>query len=364
MGCTSPLKAWTLGLKENGKKDIKVTSYKIDYLFRLANGSWEPSIFDNYSTKDNFRNSSFYLKNVDRINLDFQEIPCGKCDSCRIARSRQWALRCVMESLYHDQNSFITLTYNDENLPPCNHEAANFETGELCEESFIHSLKRKDVQDFLKRLRRHEEYHNSVNNIRYFGCGEYGPKNYRPHYHIILFGFYPRDLVPFKKNHLGQIVYRSPLLEKLWGKGFVSVGECNFETAAYTARYITKKFLGSSHDIYQILDYVPEFSMMSLKPGIGSQYYHDHKDDIYKFDELILNRGLDKSIKGKPPKYFDRLYDLDNPEHMEEIKDERIRNQLLNRELTISQTGLTWEQVLKNRATNLKHKYDMLKRTL
>lgn len=366
MSCTSPLKRWVLGIDpDTGKTLQKVTSYNVSYLWKLPNGNFDQVVgFGNYSTKDNFRNSKFYIDNSERIILDSMDIRCGKCSSCRIDKSREWALRCMMESLYHKDNCFVTLTYNDENLPPCHNEAVNYETGELCEKSPIHSLVYDHVRKFMRDLRRHEEYHHQTYGIRFFGCGEYGPLNFRPHYHIILFGFKPDDIVAFKKNHMGQVLYRSPTLEKIWKKGFVSVGECNFETAAYTARYITKKFLGESNNVYTLADYTPEFSCMSRKGGIGKQYFEDHKDDIYKFDEIILNRGLDRSIKGKPPRYFDYLYDLDHPDEMEEIKDKRKELGELNRKLAISKTGLTWEQILRNRNTNLQHKFDMLKREL
>lgn len=363
MGCTNPLKAWTVGIKSNGKRNIKVTSFKVDYLWRLPNGSLEEVIL-NTSEKDNFLNSNFYTSNRARIITNSQLVPCGKCMSCRISRSRQWAVRCVMEAMYHDENCFLTLTYNDENLPPIHHNAVNFETGELCEDSPVHSLLRSDVQSFLKRLRRHYDYHYGINNIRYFGCGEYGPVNYRPHYHLIIFGLFPNDVIQFKKNHQGDVVYRSPTLEKLWGKGFVTVGECNFETAAYTARYITKKFLGESSQVYEFYDFIPEFSMMSLKPGIGSAYYDDHKYDIYKTDELIISRGIDASIKGKPPRYFDNKYDLEDHEHMEQIKEKRIKAAELNRQITMIRSGLSLEKILENQALNFEHKIDQLKRTL
>jgi len=47
-------------------------------------------------------------------------IPCGRCVGCRLERSRQWAMRCMHEASLHEENIFITLTYNPENLPEGN----------------------------------------------------------------------------------------------------------------------------------------------------------------------------------------------------------------------------------------------------
>lgn len=44
-------------------------------------------------------------------------LPCNTCVGCRLERARQWAMRCMDEASMHKENSFITLTFNDKNLP-------------------------------------------------------------------------------------------------------------------------------------------------------------------------------------------------------------------------------------------------------
>ena len=44
-------------------------------------------------------------------------VKCGQCIGCRLEYSRQWAIRCLHEAQLHEDNCFITLTYDDENLP-------------------------------------------------------------------------------------------------------------------------------------------------------------------------------------------------------------------------------------------------------
>ena len=44
-------------------------------------------------------------------------IPCGKCEQCRAAQAAEWGTRAIIETKAHKENCFITLTYNNENLP-------------------------------------------------------------------------------------------------------------------------------------------------------------------------------------------------------------------------------------------------------
>ena len=44
-------------------------------------------------------------------------IPCRSCVECVLGYSNQWATRVAAEASCHSENCFITLTYNDENLP-------------------------------------------------------------------------------------------------------------------------------------------------------------------------------------------------------------------------------------------------------
>ena len=103
------------------------------------------------------------------------EVACGRCIGCRKEYARQWAMRCLHEASLFDENSFVTLTYDDKHLPAGG------------------TLVKRDVQLFLKRLRRKF----SDRTIRYFFSGEYGGDTLRPHYHGCLFGFAFPDQVAF-----------------------------------------------------------------------------------------------------------------------------------------------------------------------
>lgn len=192
-------------------------------------------------------------------------LPCGKCMGCRVAKSTEWALRCVHESQSHEYNCFLTLTYDDANLPS---------TG---------SLVKKHFQNFMKRLRERVK----PLKIRYYMCGEYGDQLGRPHYHALIFGYDFPDKVEFKYRK-NSVLYTSKQLESLWEYGFCTIGALTYETAAYTAKYATKKIYGEkADDYYQGRE--PEYSTMSNRPGIGAIYFEQYKNELYQHDSISRN---------------------------------------------------------------------------
>lgn len=234
-------------------------------------------------------------------------IPCGRCIGCRLAYSREWAIRSVLELSYHKKASFITLTYNDDNLPAFStldfDRVIDPETGVVSgvvNDVTINPVIKKDFQDFMKRLRRYFSYNYGCNDIRFIGCGEYGDLSGRPHYHAILFGVDFDDKKLFTISH-GEKYYISETLSKLWPKGNVIIGDVTFQSCAYVARYVLKKRIGlNNHGIKP-----NQFMLSSRRPGLGRQYFNDNWQDIYNLDLIQFDFG--KFDKAKPPKYFDYL---------------------------------------------------------
>jgi len=222
------------------------------------------------------------------------EVPCGQCIGCRLERSRQWAIRCVHESSLYEANSFITLTYDDKNMPT------------------NASLKKRDFQLFMKRLRKYY----TPRKIRFFHCGEYGDKLGRPHYHAIIFNLDFEDKIPYKKQNENQL-YVSPILEKIWGKGFCIIGDVTFESAAYVARYVVKKINGPRAETHY-KNKAPEYTTMSRRPGIGKEWYKKFSGDVYP-DDFVVLRGR----KMQPPRYYDKQLEADAEEQYKKIKVER-----------------------------------------
>jgi len=260
MACFNPLRGWrSRSANESGKRSIV------------------------FNKKDGFE------------DLEIQ-IPCGQCIGCRLERSRQWAIRCVHEASLYDENCFITLTYNDQNMPRDK------------------SLNVEHFQKFMKRLRKRTNA-----KIRYYHCGEYGEQCAvcgrnrrdchlngctfikslgRPHFHACVFNYDFPDKILYQTNN-GIDIYTSETLSDLWPMGFSTLGDVTFESAAYTARYITKKIFGEDAiDYYQ--NRKPEYTTMSN--GIGKDWFHLFQSDLYPLDKCIIN-GKEVKI----PKYYDSI---------------------------------------------------------
>ena len=249
--------------------------------------------------------------------------PCGHCINCRLAYSRKWADRLLLESQYHKQSWFVTLTYNDFFVP------TSYYTDSFSGELIPHySLFKRDVQLFLKRLRE-----NTGCQFRYYCAGEYGSKTLRPHYHLIIFGLElneDSDLYNARNGHSGFTLYQSRTIEFAWSRilfdrrwplGHVAVAPCNWQTCAYVARYVTKKLDGELSSQYDFFNIEKPFSLMSRRPGIAYQYYLDHPEIADKGKVYLSTPDGSKCIR--LPEYFLNKLELDFPEKFDIIKEER-----------------------------------------
>lgn len=265
---------------------------------------------------------------------EFIPVPCGQCLACRLAYSREWANRIVCESFNYPKELcwFITLTYSPDSEPL------------LLNDKGILSLQRKHIQDFKKRLRSYYKRNFNHIGIRSFECGEYGSRTFRPHFHIIFFNLPIDDKEYFFTNELGDIVYKSSLIEELWGFGQISIGELNYKTASYTARYVMKKQKGYDAQMYVDMEITPPFVSMSLRPGIGADYCADNMEEIYSNDKLYLPMGRVVA----PSRYFDKKFALEHGQiELDRIKAKRRKLMALQQEYELSQTNLSEEDYFK-----------------
>lgn len=169
--------------------------------------------------------------------VEIVERSCGKCPACIANKAQEWTYRLYAESKLHKKSCFVTLTYDEDNI------------GRLkLSPTGIYSLSKKELQNFHKKLRK-----NLSERIRFYGVGEYGGQTKRPHFHDIIFGLGVED----RRD-----------IEKAWPFGFVSVDNVTPASIAYVARYCTKKLFSESLD-YEQEGVLPEFALMSRKPGIG-----------------------------------------------------------------------------------------------
>jgi hypothetical protein len=219
-------------------------------------------------------------------------LPCGNCLGCRIDRAEGWAIRCAHEAQMVNAgagSAFLTLTYRDECLPVDN------------------SISLEVSQKFIRDLR--YRVGDGVT-IRYLGCGEYGERKGRAHYHFAVFGFAFPDRVLWKTTPRGDRLYSSELLSLAWPYGNAFLGNVTYESARYIASYVMKKRGGDQADAYyhrahpqsgEFFTVEPEFQVMSKKPGLGASWLAEFKADVYPADHVILD-GKPK----KPPRFYDK----------------------------------------------------------
>jgi len=221
-------------------------------------------------------------------------------------RTRHWALRCTHEASLWKHNLVVTLTYDEDHI------------------DWKRALNKRHLQLFLKGLRnarasyeRHD--HCAPERFRFFASGEYGQHTGRPHYHLLLFNLWLRDL-----HKYGKTTTTSELLSLLWQHGTHLVDELTPQAIAYVAGYCVKKIHGrlSTAASYGAADpetgeWIPKqppFNTMSRRPGVGYGWYLKYWGDLRRGH--INQGGTPHSI---PRYYLDKLYE-EEP-HWKEIHD-------------------------------------------
>lgn len=278
-----------------------------------------------------------------------------------------WSIRCVHEASLHSAgngSSFVTLTYRDR--ANCTRE--QLEAGQHVPDSW--SLDKRHFQLFMKRLRKSRP----GARLKYYHCGEYGRvckhgfdlerqecplcKHGRPHYHAIIFNCSFPDSEVYATRR-GEPQWTSRELEKLWGNGFVTVGEVTPQSAAYVARYCLKKVNGEmAEDHYrrvtedgEVIDLQPEYATMSN--GIGAGWYEKFKSDVYPSDEVPVP-GASQPIHRKAPRYYDELLKRADPVMHEALKQRRQEHKLENPDEYSRERLLSKYKVKKDQIGNLK----------
>lgn len=194
-----------------------------------------------------------------------RRVPCGQCEACRARVAREWAWRAMAEYGEHDTASWCTLTYAPKYCPP--------------------TLVKSDVVEVIRELRRTLKF-------RYLGCGEYGERRSRPHYHLVAFGVGARQL-------------RAALEDGVWRKGVIDVDDVSPAVISYVAGYVQKKCAGWRGNVTSDVQvdehgeefvYQPPFRCMSRMPGLGSALIRRYPDS---WREHVIWNGQ----KVPPPRY-------------------------------------------------------------
>lgn len=193
--------------------------------------------------------------------------PCGQCMPCLFNRRRMWTHRIMLESKMSKDNAFVTLTYDDDNLPKDG------------------SLNKRDLQLFMKSFR----YSIAPVRVRFYGVGEYGERTQRPHYHLALFGWskcrywHPKQSA---FDRIGCRCFACARVQEAWLRGNTDNGALSVESAQYVAGYVTKKLTNKNDPLVaKVLgNRDPEFCLMSRRPGIGVHAMHDVASSLMEFN--------------------------------------------------------------------------------
>ena len=251
------------------------------------------------------------------------------------------ATRLEHEAYFHQNSWFVTLTYNDENLPRGG------------------SLVADHISKFVKALRKKI----APRKLRFFGVGEYGGQLGRAHYHVILFGpDFPDRRVTYEKSNwqtfsesfnkmfgsTGIKYFESDLLSKVWKKGFVQLTAVSPATMQYVAKYHVEKVTGDKAEDYyttfvdsgELIELEPEQSRMSRNPGLGRKWIETFWREIYVQEPRGAMRSRGGAIHA-PPKYYDRWCEENQPEIWAAIKADR------------EEMGINWEQMLQQRCDTI-----------
>lgn len=228
---------------------------------------------------------------------ELYKIPCGHCFECKKDIAKQWGLRAYAEYQTNPNAYFMTITY--ENAPK--------------------SLLRNDLYLFIKHLR--NKY---GKNIKMLGCGEYGMKTYRSHFHLLTFGFKIEDLIMSKYNTEkgDHALMESETINKIWKKGLVFIEKITSHSCFYVSGYVEKKLLNID---YKKLGLNPPFKIYSR--GLGLKYFFENYKNIYKDDKICLPNLPPM----KPPHYYDEQLAKLCPHLCKKVKEQRkLKGQYLD----------------------------------
>lgn len=255
------------------------------------------------------------------------ELPCGHCLECTLKNRRDWTTRALCEFQSWDRTAFITLTYNEENLP---------ENGDL---------RRSDWKKFADKLRAYVKRKYKIDKIVLFGCGEYGcnPEDPvktpagRPHFHCCVFGFDFPDKYAWSRSGTGFVTYRSPFLESIWTSGHSVVQSLEYGDLAYCAGYVEKKalkrlsaeqkygnsnYFGRQRYFYDQFGCVhpAEFRITPCRPALGRHWIEKFFKDAYPSGFIVIN-----DQKYSVPKYFDKYCKEKDLDMYLRVRKERLK---------------------------------------
>lgn len=208
-----------------------------------------------------------------RIN-NYHYVPCGKCVACLSRKRNEMTYRLTQEQKAASYSFFLTLTYDQMNMPIKVQDDKSF---------FV--FRKKDLQDFLKRVRYFLGEMNKDLKCSYFAVSEYGAHTHRPHYHMLF--FVKNDKYQKYLNTVRKVI------EGNWKHGFSVIKPTNQANIHYCTKYCIKNLEDMPEDCIE-----PVFSLASKRPYLGVsaekslelQYNRHGIND--QLDPVVFNNGM------------------------------------------------------------------------
>lgn len=213
-------------------------------------------------------------------------VRCGRCLGCRVNRREEWKVRCLHEASLYSSNSFVTFTYDDGHVPP------------------FGSVRMDDVSSAIKRLR----WSVRPARFRFLAKTEYGPKTFRPHAHLLLFGLGFPDRVVVRRTASDELSYSSELLSSAWGLGFAECSDLTPRSVGYVCNHNVDKLVDIvddefyrrvDHETGEVVEIERESLRVSNRPGIGKAWVDRWEVDCFP-SGFIVESGHRMNV----PRYY------------------------------------------------------------
>lgn len=237
-------------------------------------------------------------------------VPCGKCIPCITKRRNDWTFRIKKELEKAYSMVFLTLTYTDESIPLINEKGDIYRAYEIPMNdryAYLPSLNKKDVQKWLKKLRKLDQ-DNQNSKLKYYIVGEYGDKTGRPHYHAIMWNYSIKQENSFEEKWS----FDDKDHKKKYKLGNLDWGQVTPASIHYVTGYVMNQ--KKDNDIQ-----MPQFAIMSK--GVGksyiedNKYYHAGKTMESEGNFFVKNDGYKQSI---PRYYKDMVFSIKKREKYNE----------------------------------------------
>lgn len=220
-----------------------------------------------------------------QVRGEKQKVNCGRCMNCRIKKQSELifiANKEVLQAYKEGKGcSFVTLTYSDEFIPFIHLPTHNIYRGlhnlATVRNEVYFTLYRKDVSDFIKRVRRSFEYHKMNVDFKTIYCGEFGSKTDRPHYHIVFIGLTDTEAILATRHN--------------WPYGICDVGPLSAGGIRYVTKYLIKSqsYDKSIKALYSHCCVQGPFLYHSI--NFSNKWKHDNLKNIENKSLLFLQNG-------------------------------------------------------------------------